>query len=123
MGLNWVCEDCGYKHGTEEKELIESIEVWDETKCDICGEKDYCTSPKVFGLKADFKLKVINENKRIVSFDVPFCRQQFGTITVRARTNIEALKIAKATLINSDVIDRVQVEYYKEDIKQVKGKI
>lgn len=41
----WICYDCGMKHGKREPGLA----CWHADKCDVCGEAKPVTEPRDFG--------------------------------------------------------------------------
>jgi hypothetical protein len=57
----WICMDCGLKHGKREPGLA----CWNVDKCDVCGEIKPCTEPRDFGhLKETFKSLAICMNQQ-----------------------------------------------------------
>jgi hypothetical protein len=42
---NWVCMECGLKHGRR----APGVATWHEGECDACGRKASVTEPRDFG--------------------------------------------------------------------------
>jgi len=53
--INWICLDCGNKHGNREVGLA----TWHDGTCDVCGERKAVTEPRDFGCFKNKKFSIV----------------------------------------------------------------